>query len=115
MEEVFVAFEFIAEIINIIGVSILVFGFVKEVIKYFFVEFKNGIAETPIVPIQKIRCQIGIYILLALDFLIISDIIMSIVELNFDELIILASTIGLRIAMGYFLGKEIEEIHGEVS
>ena len=103
-------FKSIAEIINIIGISILIFGFAKELFKYLIVEFKEGIMLTPIHAIQKIRCQLGVYILLALDFLIASDIILSIVDLSMEELIKLSATIALRIAMGYFLGKEIEEL-----
>jgi len=103
----------IADVINIIGVSILIFGFAKELMKYLSVEFKDGLMLTPIKNIQKIRCQLRIYILLALDFLIASDIIFSIVNLSMEELIKLASTIALRIAMGYFLGKEIDELHLE--
>jgi len=77
MEPVFSFFIIIADIINIIGVSILIFGFTKELIKYISTEIKNGVMMTPIKAIQRIRCQLGIYILLALDFLIISDIIFS--------------------------------------
>ena len=66
--------------------------------------------HTPILGIQKIRSQLGIYILLSLDFLITSDIILSIVDLSYEELIKLSTTIALRIAMGYFLGKEIDEL-----
>jgi len=111
MEHMFSIFSSIADVINIIGIMILIFGFTKELMKYLVVEFKNGIMLTPIKNIQKIRCQFGIYILLALDFLIASDIIFSVIELSMEELIKLASTIALRIAMGYFLGKEIDELH----
>jgi len=112
MDKVILLFSYIAELINIIGISILIFGFAKELIKYLIVEFKNGLMFTPIREIQKIRCQLGLYILLALDFLIASDIIFSIVDLSIDELIKLSATIVLRIAMGYFLGNEVDEIHG---
>ncbi len=113
MEHIFFIFTTIAESINVIGVSILIFGFTKELIKYLIEEFKNGFMFTPIKAIQIIRCQLGVYILLALDFLIASDIILSIVDLSMEELIKLSATIGLRIAMGYFLGKEVDELHAE--
>jgi uncharacterized membrane protein len=113
MEVIKEVFKMIAEIINIIGITILIFGFAKELIKYLIAEFKNGVMLTPIRDIQTIRCQLGVYILLALDFLIASDIIMSIVDLSMEELIKLSATIVLRIAMGYFLGKEIEELNLE--
>ena len=105
----------IAEIINLIGIAILIFGFTKELVKYLLVEFKEGIMFTPILAIQKIRCQLGVYILLTLDFLVASDIILSIVDLSMDELIKLSATITLRIAMGYFLGKEIDELKARES
>ncbi|MBG7630331.1 MAG: DUF1622 domain-containing protein [Bacteroidetes bacterium] len=67
--------------------------------------------RTPITDIQKIRCELGIYILLSLDFLIASDIFNTIMEITLEQLIELSVMIILRIAIGYFLGKEIQEIH----
>jgi len=110
MENLLQIFTPVAEVINLIGISILVFGFTKELFKYLYVEVKDGIMHTPLKAIQKIRRQIGVYILLALDFLIASDIILSIVDLSMDELIRLAVTIAIRIAISYFLGKEINEL-----
>ncbi len=111
MDQLTSVFKFLATIINIIGVTILIFGFLKELIKYVITEFKEGILTTPLDAIQKIRCQLGIYILLALDFLIASDIILSIVDLSMQEIYKLSLTIVLRISMGYFLGKEIDALH----
>ncbi len=111
MENVTPILELIAHIINIVGVVILTFGFTKELIKYLIVEFKDGILPTPLGAIQKIRCQLGTYVLLALDFLVASDVIMSVVELSMDKLIKLAAIIGLRIVLGYFVGKDIKELH----
>jgi uncharacterized membrane protein len=50
---------------------------------------------------------------LALDFLIASDIIHTIMKITKEQLIELSVMIILRIAIGYFLGKEIEEIHSK--
>ena len=100
----------IAEIIDIIGIVILLFGFVKMLFKYLKTEVK-GMLRTPIKNLQRIRAEIGIYILLALDFLIASDIINTAMDIDDQEqLIQLSVIIVLRIAIGYFLGKEVEEI-----
>ena len=72
-------------------------------------EFKN-ILSTPIRLLQQIRCELGIYILLALDFLIASDIIQTITDLSQEQLIKLSVLILLRTTIGFFLGKEIDEI-----
>jgi len=113
MESIKNIFSIIAEIIDIIGVSILVYGFIKLLIKYFAIEFSNNPLKTPIKSLQKIRCEMGVYILLTLDFLIASDIIHTIMEINQEQLIELGVMIVLRTGIGFFLGKEIEEIHAE--
>ena len=106
-------FVLIAEIIDIIGIIILIFGFTKLLIKYLGKEFLKHPFRTPLTDIQKIRCELGIYILLSLDFLIASDIIHTIMDITTKQLIELSVMIVLRIAIGYFLGKEIEEIHSK--
>ena len=61
-----------SKIIDLIGVVILLFGFLKVLFKYIRIESKK-IIDTPIRLIQRIRCEFGIYTLLALDFLIASS------------------------------------------
>ena len=109
MEIIRKALHVTVEVIDIIGVIILLFGFIKILLKYIKTEFKN-IAHTPIRKLQKIRCEMGIYILLGLDFLIVSDIIQTILNLSVEELIKLSALILLRTIISYFLGKEIIEI-----
>ena len=87
----------------------LLFGFVKIFLKYLKTEFKN-ISHTPLKSLQKIRCEMGIYILLGLDFLIVSDIIQTILDLSMEEIIKVSVLILLRTIISYFLGKEIIEI-----
>jgi uncharacterized membrane protein len=113
MEWIKEIFLLIAEVIDIIGIAILIFGFSKLLIKYLGKEFLKHPFRTPLTEIQKIRCELGIYILLALDFLIASDIIHTIMKITKEQLIELSVMIILRIAIGYFLGKEIEEIHNK--
>jgi uncharacterized membrane protein len=113
MEWIKEIFLLTAEVIDIIGIAILIFGFAKLLIKYLGKEFLKHPFRTPLTEIQKIRCELGIYILLALDFLIASDIIHTIMKITKEQLIELSVMIILRIAIGYFLGKEIEEIHNK--
>ena len=96
-------------IIDIIGLVILLFGFIKMLFKYLKTEIKD-LLNTPVKKLQQIRAEIGIYILLALDFLIASDIIHTAMDIDQKQLIELSVIIVLRIAIGYFLGKEVEEI-----
>ena len=109
MELIKEVLQVIVEIIDLIGVVVLIFGFIKIFLKYLKTEFKN-IAHTPFRMLQRIRCEMGIYILLGLDFLIVSDIIQTILDLNIEEIIKLSALILLRTIISYFLGKEIIEI-----
>ena len=106
-------FYYLAEIIAILGISIMIYGFTKLVVKYFRVEARS-VSSTPIKYIQNIRRAMGIYILLALDFLIASDLIHTVTELTQERLIELSVMIILRTAIGYFLGKEVNEIEAKV-
>ncbi|MFT4523427.1 MAG: putative membrane protein [Bacteroidia bacterium] len=102
----------IATIVDYIGIAILIFGFAKLLIKYLKVEFKD-VKQTPVRALQMIRCELGIYILLALDFLIASDIIHTVTDLTQEQLIELSIMIALRTIIGYFLGKEVNELEAD--
>ena len=106
-------FVAISEGIDIIGVSILVYGFAKLLIKFLRQELVKNWFNVPIQKLQLMRCQLGIYILLALEFLIASDIIHTIMDINTEKLIELSVMIVLRTGIGYFLGNEMKEIHSE--
>ncbi len=101
----------LSEIIDVIGIIILMFGFLKGIIELVKTEFKTWRKEEDFyTAIQTLRSKVGLYILLSLDFLIASDIIGSVVHKTQEELIKLAIVIVIRIVIGYFLSKEITEI-----
>ncbi|MDD3977686.1 DUF1622 domain-containing protein [Methanomicrobium antiquum] len=54
----------------------------------------------------KIRIDLTTKIVLGLEFLIISDILMTVISPTQDELIILAVTVLIRTILGYFLERE---------
>lgn len=100
----------IAKWIEVLGVIILIYGFTKFFIQYLIEEFIKNKLNPPISVLQHLRCKMGVYILLSLDFLIASDIINSITDLSKEQLINLGTMIALRTIIGYFLGKEINEL-----
>ena len=68
METIKEVFAVIGEVIDIIGIIILLYGFAKVLLAYLWTEFIKKPFKTSVRSIQKIRCEIVIYILLALDF-----------------------------------------------
>ncbi len=112
MEGILEILEWIAVVIDLTGVAILLIGFSRGFIKFLQIELNRFKGDNRIISaIQIVRCDIGLYILLALDFLIASDIVSSLIHTDLDQLLNLGIIVILRTAIGYFLGKEIEEIH----
>ena len=65
--------------------------------------------------LQRGRLKLGTYILAALEFLIVADILFTIVHRKIDDVIVLAIVAGVRTVVSYFLGKEIEALSQEDS
>ena len=87
---------------------IIVYGVILGLIEFVQVEtrrFKNGGEKAA--AFDKIRFDIGVHLLLGLEFLIAADIIRSVVNPNLEQLAILGGIVTIRTVLSYFLGKEI--------
>ena len=60
--------------------------------------------------LRILRIDLGHFLLLGLELLIVSDILHSIVKRSMEEIAILAVTVLIRISLSYFLNKEIAEL-----
>ncbi len=97
----------IAHIIDIIGVMIVCWGFTETLIIFIKKRFsKEDFFKTA----RLVRCKLGTYLGMALEFMIASDIIMTVIEPTRDELILIGTLVVIRTAIGYFLGKELKEV-----
>lgn len=111
---VYTIFEWVEYIADVVGISILILGFVKGLIVFFKMEYDNITGGDTFDDILSLRSTLGGYIILSLDFLIISDIIHSVVKPELWELLNLAIIVVLRTSIGFFLGREIMELrHNE--
>lgn len=103
-----VIIEYISHGIALVSIGIILYGTILAV--YQFV--KNVILRNP-AGIRQIRADFGGYLLLGLELLIGADIINTIVEPSYEELIILAGVVILRTILSVFLNKEIRELEQE--
>jgi uncharacterized membrane protein len=101
--------EYLATIIEWCSASILLIGFAKTFIVFLKVIFKSSTAIAFATAFENLRATIGNYILLGLDFYIISDILHSMSAKDEISLIRLGAVTLLRTLIGFFLGKEIKE------
>lgn len=102
--------EQIVQVIELISTAILLMGFAKAAIGFLKSEWKNLHTPDEANGLSNLRVQLGTYILLGLDFYIVSDIIHSMIKPELNELINLALIVVLRTTIGFFLSKEIAEI-----
>lgn len=92
------------------SILIIVWGVLlasKDLIKS---EFSHKSRQDIIQNNNIIKNHLGSYILFGLEILIAADIIESILNPSFQDLIVLASIVVIRTAISYFLTKEIEAI-----
>ncbi|MDD3856567.1 MAG: DUF1622 domain-containing protein [Methanoculleus sp.] len=62
---------------------------------------------------RDIRWKFTMRILIGLEFFVAADIIKTILEPTFQDLIVLGSLVTIRTVVSYFLGKEVSELPEE--
>ena len=101
--------EYISDVIAIIGAAIIVWGVINGLVALLLAEFSRFRAGTrkAIKSEERVRLGIGFNLILGLEFLIAADIIRTIIEPTLEDLAILGAIVAIRIALAYFLGREI--------
>lgn len=95
--------------ISLVGAAVLTWGVLVGVVTFLRAEAKRIRGVSCDAERLRIRRQVGFYLLFALELLIAADIIETMIEPSFERLGILAGITALRIATGYFLGKELHD------
>ena len=111
MEYRFIILQRLSNGIEVLSALVLLTGFAKGMWGFLLHEWQEWrtLAGTSVENIAGLRPMVGNYILLGLDFYIVSDILSTMLHPEWQELISLAVIGLLRTAIGYFLGKEISE------
>lgn len=98
----------IATSIGIIGITIIILGLCIGLVRFAITEFnslkpnrKNTLS------LDEIRGDIGRHLLLGLDFLVASDLILTVIEPTLQELAILGGLVVIRLMIGYFRYREM--------
>jgi uncharacterized membrane protein len=104
------ALELIADAIDLIGIAILVFGFVVALTKLLAELSRSAGLRVDINDLHAARRTLATYILTALEFMIASDIIHSAITRDVNDLYFVALLVIIRTAISYFLMREIKEL-----
>ncbi|WP_374286612.1 DUF1622 domain-containing protein [Lactococcus sp.] len=97
-------FSFSVLLINGISILIILYGTLTA-----FIRMLSDRNPNPVTRNQWIKTYLGSYILLSLEFLIVADIIETIINPTFQDIAKLGIIVVIRTFISYFLNKEIEE------
>ncbi|GGY47013.1 DUF1622 domain-containing protein [Parvularcula lutaonensis] len=100
--------EFLAFSIELIAGAILVFGAARFLftVAVQSLSGSRGMSEA----LADARVHLGAYILAGLEFLIVADILFTIVNRSLEDVIVLAIIASVRTLISVFLNRELKEL-----
>ena len=107
-------FEWLELIIDVSAAVVMVLAFAVAMVAYTKITLRAE-SEKRIRQLQLVRCDLGVKLVFALELLIISDLLVTIVNRTLDDMIIVGSLVLIRTVIAYFLNKELEDIHTDIS
>lgn len=107
--------ELAAQVIDLIGIAILLVSAIKFVYHYLVFEIGRYRQLDCVVQIRDMRLQLGSYILLALEFMIVSDVIHSALSRTLDDFLVLGILVVIRTALSFFLGVDLRDAQAGIS
>ena len=113
MERVTTILEMIAVAIDMVGIAILVYAALRFVVHFLGFEIKRLRGLECVEAIRDMRLRLGSYILLSLEFIIISDVILTAISRNVDDLLALGLLVLIRVVLSFFLGRELNEVKAQ--
>ncbi|HOE07984.1 MAG TPA: DUF1622 domain-containing protein [Treponemataceae bacterium] len=102
--------ETIELVISIVSIVVVVYGAIVAFIAFIRTEICRLRGKYNIQMLRLIRADLGTYLLLGLELLISADILKTVLEPGFNELLVLGGIVLLRTVLSYFLNREIQEI-----
>ena len=108
MERIHVVLESVILVISIVGALIVIWGIAEAEFAFIAMKFqprtKDAIRES-----ERIRQRLGTHLLLGLEIFIAADIISSVARPTWEKVGILASIVGIRTVLSYFLRMELKQ------
>ena len=102
-----------ALIIDVVASVIMVWAFLVAVCAFVKASF-GGVAAERIMGMKVARCDLGVKLVFALELLIISDLLHTVVSHTLDDLWFLAALVIIRTVISFFLSREIQEVEAEI-
>ncbi len=95
--------------VHTVSVLVMLWGFVGFIKEFIIYKLKRNPRHDFLWYAQSLRLHLGTYIILALELMIIADVIETIFSQTYTHLIRLSAIVIIRTVLSYFLGREISE------
>ena len=115
MHQIHTVMEWFATAIDLTGSLIMVWAFVTSVVAIVGSMIRGGDARKRFRDLQIARCELGTKLVFALELMIISDLLQTVISRSIDDLIFLGGLVIIRTTIAYFLNQEIQEVHAELA
>jgi uncharacterized membrane protein len=114
MHVVHTIMEWLAVVIDLTGSLVMVWAFIASVVSVVGSAFRRSNVRNRFHDLQVARCELGTKLVFALELMIVSDLLQTIISRSIDDLIFLGGLVVIRTTIAYFLNKEIQEVHAEL-
>jgi uncharacterized membrane protein len=102
--------EYLVIIVEACGAIVIMMGVARSIIQYIR-SFFGHITLT----IRKVRFKLGQSMVMALEFQVAADILKTALSPTWNDMLLLATLIGLRTLLNYLLERELEMLGHDVS
>jgi uncharacterized membrane protein len=107
------ALEALTVIVDGVGYAILLFTVVKFVVRYLAFEFQRLRGMECAQRFREIRLELLSHIILAIDFMVIADVIRAGLDPSREGLITLGLFVLIRSVLAFFLGLDMKDVRDE--
>jgi uncharacterized membrane protein len=114
MHELHAAIEWLAVVVDVTAVLVMAWGFLMAVVGLVRGSIGAGDETGRMRNLQVVRCALGVKIVFALELMIISDLVETVVNRSLEDLYVVAALVVIRTLISYFLNREIQEIEAEL-
>lgn len=94
--------------IDVVSIVVLLWGVILVSQKFVRIEFTAKTRAEAVDHLMEAKTNLGTYILLSLEILICADILETILNPSYHDLIVLGAIVVIRTVISFFLNKEIE-------
>ena len=105
--------EWVSAIIELAAIALLVVGAIRFIAGVAVAEFRRSGSDR-VEKTNRVRIELGRYILAGLELFIVADIIRTALSLAFADLIFLGLLVVIRSIISYFLDRELKELKKEL-